>query len=188
VAALALLGPALVGCGAAAGGGAAAGTSDARYPTLATVTGGVLASSTTDPVGDVPDPATDITAASARLDGRALHVEITLAAAPPATVSGDEQYTVGAYLLRDQNDDAPMAARLLVEAGASGRYLYGPWGGDGVALPGSAAGTTVVLDVPDIGDDVFRYVQFYAEDAAGADAAPDAGANDAAVLPLNPPG
>jgi hypothetical protein len=174
----------LAGCGGQPKGGGG-GSTDTIFPTLSTdTTGRPLQASASDPTGDAGDPSVDITHASAKLAGGVLTATIEVARSPLLErVTGDNQIEVGAYLLRDQNDATPDAARLLIVPKQKPQFLFGPWMGKSTPIPGSLKGTTITLTVPHAA--TYRYVTFYGESADGDDVVPDDTPTSSGVLPLN---
>jgi hypothetical protein len=184
LAAVAVIALLAAGCGGQPKGGGG-GSTDTVFPTLSTdAAGRPLQASASDPVGDAGDPSVDITHASAELAAGTLTATIQLARSPLLEkVAGDNQVEVGAYLLRNQNDATPDAARLVISPHKKPRYLFGPWMGKASPIEGSVNGATVTLTVPHAA--TYRYVTFYGESATGDDVVPDDTPNTSGVLPLN---
>jgi len=127
------------------------------------------------------DPSTDLRSGDVEQRDGGLQVRISLAG-PVDAVAG--RTDIGAYLLASEDDTEPFAAHVILEPGAAPVFRFAPWLEEGVAVTGRVEGDTVEIDVPDIAEGRFRYVQLYSESDAGGDVAPDpdAGGND--LVPL----
>jgi hypothetical protein len=184
---------ALTGCGRTArDGGGQTTTLPATTPVASEIAASVtdVAPDGTTPAGDPAEtairdagsPQADLASASVEQRGGTLTVRVRLAhPLDPSGLGADEQVAVGAYLLANPDDVDPYAARMLLEAGAPPRFLFGPWLGTGRRIDGTLDGTELTLRVAGLDQGRFRYAQFFAEDPVGSETLPDDAAGLVAI-------
>jgi hypothetical protein len=176
----------LAGCGSDADGPADAGADvDAGFPATAPLTGDHLTASVEDPTDDTEDAGIDLRRATVEHVGTRLAVRLDLTRPLRAR---DGVVHLGAYLLRDADDDRPYAARVDVRRATPPRFVWGPWLERGGPAAGTVRGATIAVTVDGVPVGRYRYVQFFAESERGIDVAPDDTPDGVGVVAIEPAG